>query len=182
VVEEMDGVVKLVPVPRLAPPDDAVYQLIVPEEAVAPNVTVPVPQLLPGVVDVMVGITFTTIDMLLLETGFPDKHGVALEVNTTVTTLPFVSVVVVNVLTELLLPTFKPFTLHWYNGDEPPLVGVAVNVTELPAQIVFPGFAEILTEGVKMGFIINSDETPAAYIFWFPGPVPDKLSIVIESW
>ena len=54
----MDGVVKLVPVPRLAPPDDAAYQLIVPAEAVAPNVTGPVPQLLPGVVPVIVGIGF----------------------------------------------------------------------------------------------------------------------------
>ena len=29
----------------------------------------------------------------------------------------------------------------------PPLVGVAVKVTLVPAQIVFPGFAAILTEG-----------------------------------
>ena len=53
------GVVKLVPVPRLAPPVDAAYQLIVPAEAVAPRVTVPVPQTLPGVVAVMVGTAFT---------------------------------------------------------------------------------------------------------------------------
>ena len=30
----------------------------------------------------------------------------------------------------------------------PPFVGVAVNVTLVPAQIVLPGFAAILTEGV----------------------------------
>ena len=29
----------------------------------------------------------------------------------------------------------------------PPLVGVAVNVTLVPAQIVLPGFAAILTDG-----------------------------------
>jgi hypothetical protein len=49
VVAEMLGVVKEVPVPKDVPPVAAVYQFIVPEEAVAPNVTVPVPHLLPGV-------------------------------------------------------------------------------------------------------------------------------------
>lgn len=52
----MLGVVKLVPVPKLDPPDEPAYQLIVPAEAVAPSVTVPVPQLLFGVVPVIVGI------------------------------------------------------------------------------------------------------------------------------
>ena len=32
----------------------------------------------------------------------------------------------------------------------PPLVGVAVNVTDVPAQIVLPGFAAMLTEGVTV--------------------------------
>ncbi len=55
----MSGVVNEVPVPRLAPPVAAAYQLIVPAEAVAPRVTVPVPHMLPGVVAVIVGIAFT---------------------------------------------------------------------------------------------------------------------------
>ncbi len=55
----MSGVINEVPVPRLAPPVAAVYQLIVPAEAVAPRVTVPVPQMLPGVVPVIVGAVFT---------------------------------------------------------------------------------------------------------------------------
>ena len=38
-----------VPVPRDAPPVAAAYQLMVPAEAVAPRVTVPVPQVDPGV-------------------------------------------------------------------------------------------------------------------------------------
>ena len=59
----MLGVVKLVPVPRLAPPVDAAYQLMVPAEAVAPRVTVPVPQILPGVIVVMVGMAFTVAIM-----------------------------------------------------------------------------------------------------------------------
>lgn len=38
----------------------------------------------------------------------------------------------------------------------PPFVGVAVNVTLVPAQIVFPGFAEILTDGItpEVTFIV----------------------------
>ena len=59
----MLGVVKLVPVPRLVPPVDVAYQLIAPAEAVAPRVTVPVPQMLPGVVVVMVGMTLTVAIM-----------------------------------------------------------------------------------------------------------------------
>jgi hypothetical protein len=54
----MEGVVKLVPVPRDDPPVDAAYQLIVPAEAVAPSVAVPVPHLDAGVVPVIVGIAF----------------------------------------------------------------------------------------------------------------------------
>ena len=50
------GVVKLVPVPSDTPPVAAAYQLITPALAVAPRVTVPGPQLLPGVVPVIVGI------------------------------------------------------------------------------------------------------------------------------
>jgi len=55
------GVVKLVPVPRLEPPVDAEYQLMVPAEAVAPNNTVPLSQTLPGVVPVMAGIELIDI-------------------------------------------------------------------------------------------------------------------------
>ena len=55
----MLGVVNEVPVPNDEPPVDAAYQLVVPSEAVAPKVTVPVPQTDPGVVPVMVGIAVT---------------------------------------------------------------------------------------------------------------------------
>ena len=34
-------------------------------------------------------------------------------------------------------------TFHWYEGVDPPLVGVAVKVTEVPEQT---GFAEAATE------------------------------------
>ena len=56
---EIDGVVKDVPVPSELPPVDPAYQLIVPADAVAPNVTVPDPQTEPGVVPVIVGMVLT---------------------------------------------------------------------------------------------------------------------------
>ena len=43
--------------------------------------------------------------------------------------------------------TFTPFTCHWYVGVVPPLVGVAVNVMLLPAQIEVDE-ALIETDGV----------------------------------
>jgi len=63
----MDGVVKEVPVPNDEPPVDALYQLIVPAEAVAPKFTVPVPQREPGVVPVMVGMALTDAVTAVLE-------------------------------------------------------------------------------------------------------------------
>ena len=36
----------------------------------------------------------------------------------------------------------------------PPFVGVAVNVTLVPEQIVFPGLAEILTLAATFGFTV----------------------------
>jgi len=63
----MDGVVNDVPVPSDTPPDDAAYQLIIPADAVAPNVTVPVPQRDPGVVPVMVGLALMVAVTAVLE-------------------------------------------------------------------------------------------------------------------
>ena len=58
-VEEIEGVVNVAPVPREDPPVEAAYQLIVPAEAVASRETVPVAHRLSGDVLVMVGIAFT---------------------------------------------------------------------------------------------------------------------------
>ena len=63
----MLGVVKLVPVPNELPPVEAEYQLIVPAEAVAPSVTVPVPQFEPGVVPVIVGTVLMVATTAVLE-------------------------------------------------------------------------------------------------------------------
>ncbi len=38
-----------------------------------------------------------------------------------------------------MVPTLTPLTFHWYAGVVPPLVGVAVKVTDDPLQT---GFAE----------------------------------------
>ena len=57
-MEEIEGVLYVVPVPKLDPPEEAAYQSKVPAEAVAASVTEPVPQLAAGVVEVMVGILF----------------------------------------------------------------------------------------------------------------------------
>ena len=66
-MDDIEGVVKLVPVPKLEPPVGAAYQLIVPADAVAPNVTVPVPQTLPGVDPVIVGMGFTVASTAVLD-------------------------------------------------------------------------------------------------------------------
>ena len=50
----------------------------------------------------------------------------------------------------LPVPTLLPFTFHWYDGV-PPLVGVGVNVTDVPAQIVVAE-ALMVTDGVTFGF------------------------------
>jgi hypothetical protein len=87
----MDGVVKEVPVPNDEPPVDAAYQLIVPAEAVAPNVTVPVPQREPGVVPVMVGMVLTVMVTIFEVAGLPVVQ-VAFEVSTQVTASVFTGV------------------------------------------------------------------------------------------
>jgi hypothetical protein len=67
VVAEILGVVKLVPVPNELPPVAAAYQLTVPADAVAPKTTLPVPQVEPGVVPVIVGIAFRVAVTTVLE-------------------------------------------------------------------------------------------------------------------
>ena len=46
-----------------------------------------------------------------------------------------------------------PFNFHWYAGV-PPLTGVAVNVTFVPAQMVLPGEATIETDGVTLALTV----------------------------
>jgi hypothetical protein len=55
VVEEMEGVVNVVPLPRATPPVGFAYQLIVPALAVADKLRVPASQRLEPVTPVIVG-------------------------------------------------------------------------------------------------------------------------------
>ncbi len=55
----MLGVVNVAPVARAVPPVEAANQLMVPAEAAAARAIVPVPQLEPGVVEVITGAAFT---------------------------------------------------------------------------------------------------------------------------
>ena len=60
------GVINVVPEPNDVPPVIAEYQFNVPALAVAPKVTVPVPQTEPGVVPDTVGIALTVATTALL--------------------------------------------------------------------------------------------------------------------
>ena len=73
-------------------------------------------------------------------------------VKTTVILSVFTSVVEVNV--GELLPTLFPLSFHWYAGFAPPFVGAAVNVTEVPAHITFPGLALMITEETMAGLTV----------------------------
>jgi hypothetical protein len=45
------------------------------------------------------------------------------------------------------VPTFTPFNFHWNVGAVPPLTGIAVKFTVVPAQM-FVDAAEMLIDGV----------------------------------
>jgi hypothetical protein len=49
--------------------------------------------------------------------------------------------------------TFAALTFHWYEGDRPPLVGVAEKFTEVPAQTVVAD-AEIETLTGRFGLTV----------------------------
>jgi len=84
---------------------------------------------------------------MLLDVAVVVVAQVALVVRMQETISPFVNVLLVYA--ELLVPTFTPFTCHWYDGAEPPFAGVAVKVTDVPGQTLLPE-AAILTEGIAV--------------------------------
>ena len=51
------------------------------------------------------------------------------------------------------VPAFVPFTIHWYAGVVPPLTGVAVKVTEPPAQTGL-ALAAMVTLTGKIGLTV----------------------------
>jgi hypothetical protein len=80
---------------------------------------------------------------------------VAFEVITTVIVEGFASDVVVYV--ELVAKgIFVPLRCHWYVGEAPPFVGVAVNVTEVPAlEHIDVDDELILTVGINVAFTVK---------------------------
>ena len=83
--------------------------------------------------------------------GLPARQGVAFEVSVQLTTSPLFNVFVPKV--ALFVPALLPLTFHWYTGVVPPLTGVAVKLTVVPAQIVVAS-ATMLTEEVRIGLTV----------------------------
>ena len=142
---KVDAVNTLLFVPAFTPFTIHWYVGVVPPlVGVAVKVTEP-----PEHIDTVVGVidtdgvtlpTVTVTSLLVAVAG--DAHG-SLLVITTFTLSPLAKVDEVNTL--LFVPAFTPFTIHWYVGVVPPLVGVAVKVTDVPAQIAPEGTAAVLT-------------------------------------
>jgi 6,7-dimethyl-8-ribityllumazine synthase len=95
---------------------------------------------------------FTVMVMAFEVTGFGCGHT-AFEVITTLMTSPLFRVAEVYV-TPVAPGIFTPPRVHCQLGAAPPLVGVAVKVTLVPAQIAPAGTAAILTLGTAMGFTV----------------------------
>jgi hypothetical protein len=70
----------------------------------------------------------------LLNTDAEETHP-AVEVISTITTSLLYNVELPY--TALLVPTFTPFTFHWYVGAVPPFTGLAVNTMGAPAHTEF---------------------------------------------
>ena len=64
---------------------------------------------------------------------------------------------------------------------DPPLVGLAVNVTSVPAQIVLPGLTEIVTVTGTLGFTVVTMLLLAAVIVVRQVPPATLISTVTAS-
>ena len=95
---------------------------------------------------------FTTMVIPLDVAVGADAHDM-LEVSTTFTTSLFDKVEVEKI--SELAPAGWLFIYHWYDGVLPPLVGVAVNVTLVPLQIVLLPLDATLTEGVRLPLTVT---------------------------
>ncbi|MBK8883294.1 MAG: hypothetical protein IPN67_13185 [Bacteroidales bacterium] len=94
----------------------------------------------------------TVIVMLFDAAGEPLTQG-ALDVICTLMSSPFARAAEIYVAD--VAPGIRAAPLyHWYVGAAPPFVGVAVNVTEVPAQIAPAGLAAILTLAGTLGLTV----------------------------
>ena len=175
-----------VPVPRLVPPVEAAYQLIIPAEAVAPRVAVPVPQMLTGVVPVIVGTAITVRVYIAVAAahGAPDGLSVVTVMITVFPTSASDGVYVKLKVDEVdeagltvpepseVMVTFVAFEKVF------PLILTAVVPQVLPMILVrftagafeHPHDTEKLVPGVTQ---------PAASLtvmIWFPLPIPEKMT------
>jgi hypothetical protein len=103
-VDEILGVEKEFPVPNEELPVNAEYQFIVPADAVAPNVTVPVPQRELGVIPLIVGIErpipvneivgelLSTLVTVIVAIWLPLAAGVKVTVNVAIPPSPIIVV------------------------------------------------------------------------------------------
>ena len=98
------------------------------------------PVMAPGVV----GNAYIVIVIAFDVAGLPVIHPPRFEVITTVITSPLTRALLVYMLLVAPLIGIAPL-YHWYIGVVPPLVGDAVNVTEVPAHTALPGAAAIDT-------------------------------------
>lgn len=118
---------------------------------VAVKVTlVPAHIVVPGVEIVTVGVTLPALIVMVRAFDVAlavVRHEVRLLVNIHVTTSPLFRAPLLYVLE--FVPTVTPFSFQTNVGVPPPLTGVAVKVTLCPEQIVVPGLALIVTDGVS---------------------------------
>jgi hypothetical protein len=91
-----------------------------------------------------------TVIVMLLLVAVAGLAQVALLVSITVITSPFARPPSVYEL--VLAPTLTPFFCHWNDGDSPPLVMMALNVTLVCAQMGPGMLGLMLTEGTKREF------------------------------
>jgi hypothetical protein len=91
-----------------------------------------------------IGFTVIMITLLLAVAGIAQPSE---DVSTTLTRSPLLRVAVAK--DGELKPTLAPLTFHWYVGDAPPSVLVAVKITLSSAHIGPPGLTVILTVGAE---------------------------------
>jgi hypothetical protein len=112
----------------------------------AKTTTVPAQTVVDDAVMVTDGVTIGfTVILMVLDTTVLVVAQPAFDVNSHATWSALFNTVELYVL--LLVPTFMPFSFHWYAGVAPPFSEVAVNVTPVPAQITVAD-AAMITEGV----------------------------------
>lgn len=115
-----------------------------------------------GVLMLTDGVTLgLTVILILLDVAVVGDAQARLLVITQVTAA--LLAIVVEVKVALLVPALTPLTLHWYEGDEPPLVGVAVNVTDEPLHIVVAD-AAMLNAGVLVADVTPSTKLPVTLL------------------